>query len=200
MSGKATWVIGITGGIASGKSTLLRMFRAAGVPGIDSDRIVHQLLRRGTKIFSEVVETFGEEYLTSRGDLDRKKLGRTVFANRAARRKLERIVHPAVFADIARRIQSLRRRGRRRVAVDIPLLFETRATDGVDAIAVAYVPRDVQLNRLRRRHLARAPAMARIRAQWSLDWKRRRADKVFDMTRSLPRIQREVRQWLSQRQ
>ncbi len=192
-------VIGITGGIASGKSTLLKLFRAEGVAGVDSDLIVHQLLCRGTKVYSAVVETFGEEYLNSEGILNRKKLGRKVFSNRVARRKLEGIVHPAVFAAIARETQRLRRRGRRQVAVDIPLLFETHATSGVDVIAVAYVPRSIQLKRLRRRNLTPSEAMARIRAQWSLERKRRRADIVFDMRKSLTQIKREVRSWLRER-
>lgn len=190
-------VIGITGGIASGKSTLLKLFRLEGVPGIDSDLIVHRLLRRGTRVYSAVVRAFGKEYLNSRGGLDRRKLGRKVFSNSAAREKLERIVHPAVFAAIAGETRKWRRRGCRRVAVDIPLLFETHASSGVDVIAVAYVPRSIQLERLRRRKLTATEAMARIRAQWKLERKCRKANIVFDMRKSLTHIKQEVRAWLS---
>lgn len=192
------FVIGITGGIASGKSTLLNLFRAEGIPCIDSDRIVHQLLRRGTKVFSEIIETFGEQYLISgKGELDRKKLGRMVFSNRSARRKLEKIVHPAVFANIAHQTRTLRRRGCLRVAVDIPLLYETKAIHGVDAVAVAYVPRSIQIQRLRQRNLTRTEALARLGAQWSLERKRKQADIVFDMRKPIPQIRREVRSWLN---
>ena len=194
---KKMLIVGVTGGIASGKSTLLGIFRSLGVAGIDSDGIVHQLLKRGTRVFSEVVAAFGEKYLNRFGELDRRHLGRTVFSSRAARLRLERIVHPAVFAEIARQTQAMRRRGRRMVAIDIPLLYETRATGAADLVAVAYVPRPVQMRRLMKRSLTRAESAARIRAQWGLDWKRRRADVVFDMTKSLRRIKREVRSWLS---
>lgn len=197
---RGTLIVGITGGIASGKSTLLKMFRAAGAGGIDCDRIVHQLLRRGTRVFSEVVATFGDSYLTRQGELDRGRLGRKVFSDRAARRRLERIIHPAVFAEIARKTREFRGRGRRWVAVDIPLLFETRATQGVDRIVVAYVPRPVQLARLKRRGLTRPEALSRMRSQWSLEWKRRRADVVFDMTKPLGQIQREVHTWVRKQQ
>ncbi len=196
MNKRRLTVIGITGGIASGKSTLLGYFQSAGVPGIDCDRIVHQMLRRGTRVYSEIVAVFGEGYLDRRGELDRRRLGRTVFSDRSARRKLERIVHPAVFASIARQTVAYRRRGYRVIAVDIPLLFETRSARGVDVIAVAYVPRAVQVRRLRQRGWTVSEALARIRAQWSLDWKRRHADKVFDMRRSLRQIRWEVRQWV----
>lgn len=188
---------GITGGIASGKSTLLKIFRTLGVPGIDSDRIVHQLLRRGTRVFSEVVAAFGEAYLTRTGELDRRKLGRRVFSSRAARRRLEGIVHPAVFAEIARKSQSFRRQGRKILAIDIPLLFEAGARRGVDVVVVAYVPRAVQMRRLRARGFSSRDAAARLRAQWGLDWKRRHADVVFDMRKSLQGIKKEVGAWLS---
>jgi len=191
-------VIGVTGGIASGKSTLLGLLRREGVPGIDSDRIVHRLLRRGTAVYSDVAAAFGEAYLGARGEIDRRKLGRTVFASRAARRKLERIVHPAVFAQIAEEAGRLRRRGHRRMAVDVPLLFETRADEGVDVVAVAHVPRAVQVRRLLARGHTRAEATARIGSQLSLDWKRRRADKVFDMTKPINQVRQEVRAWLKQ--
>ncbi len=188
-----TTIVGITGGIATGKSTLLGIFRGMGVPTIDSDRIVHGLLRRGTKVFSAVVASFGRSYLSAGGCLDRRKLGEMVFRNRVARRRLERIVHPAVFTEIARQIGMYRRRHSPVVAVDIPLLFEARATIAIDMIVVAYAPPAIQIRRLRARGLGAQAARARIRAQWSIEYKRRRADIVFDMRSPIRRIRQEVR-------
>lgn len=189
-------LIGVTGGIASGKSTLMRMFRAAGVPGIDSDRIVHRLLRRGTRVFSKVKAVFGKSCLAPGGEIDRRKLGRKVFSDTRARRRLEAIVHPAVFSAIDQSSRRLARRGARIAAVDIPLLFETRSARKFDLVVVAYAPRSVQLRRLRERNLTRAEAIFRLRAQWSLEWKRRRADAVFDMTKPISKLKKEVGQWI----
>lgn len=189
-------VVGVTGGIASGKSTLMGMFRSAGVPGIDSDRIVHRLLRKGTRVFHLVKSAFGPACLDQHGNIDRRALGRRVFSDVRARRRLERIVHPAVFAEIDRSVRRLARRRVRLAAVDIPLLYETKSEIRYDVIVVAYVPRSVQILRLLRRGMPRLAARARIQAQWSLEWKRRRADVVFDMTKPLGRLKGEVVQWI----
>ncbi|MBI4179089.1 dephospho-CoA kinase [bacterium] len=193
---KSMVVVGLTGGIASGKSTLMGVFRSAGVPGVDIDRIVHRLLRKGTRVYAAVRALFGGEYLTPSGQIDRRRLGRKIFSDRSARRCLERIVHPAVFAEMDRRIGRYARRGARLVVVDIPLLYETRSARRFDKIVVAYAPRRVQMARLLRRGLGRAESAARIRAQWSLAWKRRRADVVFDMQRPLSKIRQEVERWV----
>lgn len=189
-------VIGVTGGIASGKSTLVSMLAREGCCVVDSDVIVHRLLLKRTRVHARVRKVFGADYLDAHGELDRRKLGRLVFADRVARRRLEGIIHPAVFAEIRRQIRAFRARGCRCVVVDIPLLFETHAERLVDTIAVAYAPRSVQMRRLSARGLARTDALRRIRAQWSLDAKRRRADVVFDMRKTMSQIQREVRQWI----
>ncbi len=193
-----TRIVGVTGGIATGKSTLLGMFRRLGVACIDSDAIAHRLMKRGGRVYSDVLAVFGDRYLDASGEIDRRALGCRIFSSRPARRALERIVHPAVFAEIARRIRHFRRRGRGIVAVDIPLLFETRAEPVVDEIVLAYAPRSVQVERLRRRGISPAAAAARLRAQWSIGRKRARSDKIFDMRRSLREIRREVRTWLRQ--
>lgn len=196
MSGSVR-LLGITGGVGSGKSTLMRLLGRAGVPGIDSDAIVHRLLGRGTQVYAEVVAQFGEDILGESGRIDRRRLGRKVFASKASRRRLERIIHPAVFAEIAREVRRLGAGGCKLAAVEIPLLFETGAERGMDKTVVAYAPKSVQLERVMRRdNLSRADTLRRIESQIPIGEKRRRADAIFDMRKPLRVLGAEVRDFV----
>jgi len=174
-------IIGLTGSIASGKSTVSAILREIGAPVIDADAIVHELQRPGTEVTAAIAREFGPGVIRPDGTLDRAALGRIVFADPERRRALEAIVHPAVRAEMLRRIESLRQEGRPAVVLDIPLLYESGWDRFVDEVWVVFVDRDTQKARLMARNgLSPEDAEVRIAAQADLDEKARRADRVID--------------------
>jgi len=174
-------IIGLTGSIASGKSTVSAILREIGAPVIDADAIVHELQRPGTEVTAAIAREFGPGVIRPHGTLDRAALGRIVFADPERRRALEAIVHPAVRAEMLRRIESLRQEGRPAVVLDIPLLYESGWDRFVDEVWVVFVDRDTQKARLMARNgLSPEDAEVRIAAQADLDEKARRADRVID--------------------
>jgi len=196
-----TRVIGLTGGIGTGKSTVAGMLAALGAVVIDSDRIVHELQAPGAPLVAEIADAFGPGVLAPDGSLDRAALGARVFADEAARLRLNAIVHPAVGRESARRLQAARASGAPLVVLDIPLLFETRLHGtasrtnlGVQAIVVVYAPRALQIRRqLERNGYGRKEAERRVDAQLSIEEKRAQADHVIDNSGTLPETERQVR-------
>lgn len=194
-----TRVVGLTGGIGTGKSTVAKMLSRLGAAVVDADAIVHELQAPGTPLLRQIVEAFGEEVLRPDGSLDRARLGRRVFADPEARQRLNRIVHPAVGAEMARRLEAARRGGARLVVLDIPLLLEGRARGGgagdlVEAVIVVYAPESLQIERqMARDGATREEAQARVRAQMPIEEKRRLADHVIDNSGSLEETRRQVR-------
>lgn len=171
------WVIGLTGGIATGKSTVIRALRRRGVTVIDADRIAQEVVRPGHPVWRKLRRAFGTRCFSSRGTLNRRRLGEWVFQHPAQRRVLERLTHPTIIG----RIRSQLQRARGIVILDAPLLFEARLTPLVDQVVVVWAPLATQLDRLQRRNrLSRQAALQRIRAQWPLVRKRRLADVVLN--------------------
>ncbi|MDR5684229.1 MAG: dephospho-CoA kinase [Armatimonadota bacterium] len=161
-------VVALTGGIASGKSTVARLLRELGAEVIDADQIAREVTAPGQPALAEVVAAFGEAYLLPDGGLDRRKLGELVFADPQARAKLNAIVHPRVRARLREaRERIARERPDTVLVMDIPLLFESDVPDyeGMDAIVV-YASPETQIARLMARDgLSRDQAQARLRAQ-----------------------------------
>lgn len=157
--------VGLTGGVASGKSTVAALLVAEGAVLIDADALARQVVAGSTPGLAAVVEEFGKQLLTPEGELDRPAMGRLVFADEAARRRLERIVHPLVFERIAELEQQAPDDAI--VVHDIPLLAERAAgTDDFDAVIVVDAPRELQLERMQSaRGWDRADAESRIAAQ-----------------------------------
>ncbi|MGY2703908.1 dephospho-CoA kinase [Nocardioides sp. HB32] len=156
--------VGLTGGIASGKSTVSEMLAELGATIIDGDVLAREVVDKGTPGLAQVVEAFGPEILTDQGDLDRPKLGGIVFNDEAQRKLLEGIVHPLVFERYAELEAAAPRDGV--VVHDIPLLAETGRADDFDAVIVVETPAEVQVERmLRDRGWTRADAESRIAAQ-----------------------------------
>jgi dephospho-CoA kinase len=197
-----TRVVGLTGGIGTGKSTVARMLAALGAVVIDSDQIVHELQAPGAPLVAEIAEAFGSAVLLPDGALDRAALGALVFRDEAARKRLNAIVHPAVGRESARRLQAARAAATALVVLDIPLLLETRlhgtasrANLGVEAVVVVYAPRALQIRRqLERNGYAREEAERRVDAQLSIEEKRALADHVIDNSGSLEETERQVRE------
>jgi dephospho-CoA kinase len=195
-------IVGLTGGIASGKSTVARMLTELGATVIDADAIVHELQAPGSPLLAEIVESFGPQILTADGALDRAALGALVFSDREARERLEGIVHPKVGAEMLRRIAAARSSGATLIVLDIPLLFEGRARGtgtaaqmALDATILATVPEEVQVERqVERDGCDRDEALRRIRAQLPLEEKNRLADYVIDNSGSRAETERQVRE------
>jgi dephospho-CoA kinase len=195
-------IVGLTGGIASGKSTVARMLTDLGATVIDADAIVHELQAPGSPLLAEIVEAFGPQILTADGALDRAALGALVFSDRGARERLEGIVHPKVGAEMLRRIAAARGSGAKLIVLDIPLLFEGRARGtgtaaqmALDATILATVPEEVQVERqVERDGCDRDEALRRIRAQLPLEEKQRLADYVIDNSGSRAETERQVRE------
>lgn len=187
-----TLLVGLTGGIASGKSTVSKMFAQRGAKIVDADQIARQVVEPGTIGLQEVVKAFGTDILKE-GELDRKALGRIVFQDEKARKRLNQIVHPLIRKEMLRQTRQYEEAGEWIVIWDVPLLFESQLTDWVKKVIVVYVSQEVQLERLQKRdHLSKKEALERIHAQLPIEEKRKKADYVIDNQESLTSTERQV--------
>ena len=174
-------VLGITGSIASGKSTVSGMFQARGALLVSADQLAREAVLPGSATLARLVERFGGDILLANGELNRTRLGALVFADPAARRDLEAIMHPAIAALAETRLRCLRRAGETLIVYEAPLLFEVGAEGRVDRVLVVRIDPGVQLQRLMRRDgLDEAAARLRIAAQMPQAEKLARADFVID--------------------
>ncbi|PEV87766.1 dephospho-CoA kinase [Bacillus thuringiensis] len=176
-----TVVIGLTGGIASGKSTVSQMFRELSIPVIDADIIAREVVEQGKPAYNKIVEVFGAEVLQQDGELDRPRLGSIVFYNEEKRLQLNKIVHPAVREEMNRKKEMYIKEGMQAVVLDIPLLFESKLTSLVDRVLVVAVKPHTQLERLmKRNNFSEEEATARIQSQMPLEEKVKNADEVIN--------------------
>lgn len=174
-------VIGLTGGIATGKSTISKMFKSFHIPVIDADKIAREVVEPGKTAYDHIVRTFGKGITQGDGTIDRKKLGQIIFSDERKRKQLNEIVHPAIRRKMIDRRDEYLKQGERAVVLDIPLLFESDLTHFVDQIIVVYIPEALQLERLLKRdHLNKVDALKRIRAQLPIEEKVKKADAVID--------------------
>jgi len=190
--------VALTGGIATGKTTVMRLLQARQVPTIDADVLAREVVAPGTPGLGTLIERFGRDVLAPDGALDRRALAAVVFADPHARRDLERIVHPAVYAAITRWLHDLPPETPLAVA-DIPLLFETGREGDFDRVVVVACSPDEQVRRVMARDsVTDAEARARMAAQWPVDHKVARADHVIWTTGSFEETQRAVDQLVLQ--
>ncbi|RXI98515.1 dephospho-CoA kinase [Anaerobacillus alkaliphilus] len=173
-------IIGLTGGIASGKSTVSKMLTDIGIPVVDADVIAREVVEIGEPAYEKIIETFGADILAFDRNLDRKKLGTIVFNNEKQRLALNEIVHPAIRKRMKDRVAQWQEKGYRTIVLDIPLLFESKLTSMVEKIIVVYVDEELQLERLKLRdQFTDQEAMARISSQMPLQDKILLADEVI---------------------
>jgi dephospho-CoA kinase len=173
--------VALTGNVASGKSSVARLFADWGATVVDADAIVRELQQPGTPIFDRIAARFGAEVVTPDGELDRVRLRTLVLADATARKDLEAIVHPAVAAERERLIDEARRRGEAIVVSDIPLLFEVMDPQAFDAVVLVDAPEQVRRERLLRdRGLSAQEAVGLFRAQHPAADKRARSDFIID--------------------
>ncbi len=172
--------IGLTGGIATGKSYVLNRLRLRGVPCLDADELAHGVTAAGTEATAAIAERFGQQVLAADGSIDRKKLGAIVFADASARRELEALTHPAVYRAIEAGLRAFTLIGEDAFAVvDVPLLYETGAEKMFDKVIVTTCAPETQLARLLARGMTEEAARQRLAAQWPADQKAQRADFVL---------------------
>jgi dephospho-CoA kinase len=189
-------LIGVTGGIATGKSTVDALLAAHGAAVIDADLLARKHHLAGEPALAEVAQRFGGEMLQADGSLDRARLGALVFADADARRDLERITHPRITALMQERIAQALAGPAPLVAVDIPLLFENARESLFEGVLLVYAPRDVQVRRMRERNgLDADAALQRLAAQLPIDEKRDRATWVIDNSSGLEATSRAVDAW-----
>jgi dephospho-CoA kinase len=190
-------LIGLTGGIGTGKSRVAGFLRELGVTVIDADEATRAVQAPGTEGLRLLADAFGEEILTPEGALDRPRLAAIAFADPKARQRLDGIVHPLVRRWMAERQREAAARGDPLVVLDVPLLFETRGTDGLDAVILVYAPEELQLKRLTElRGMDERAARERIAAQMPIDEKRRLASHVILNTGTLDELRAEAeRTW-----
>lgn len=185
--------IGLTGSVATGKSTVSNMIQQAGIPLVDADIAARKVVEPGTEGLKEIVAYFGEEILLADGTLDRAKLGEIIFKDKEKREKLNEITHPRVKDYMLEARERFFRAGEELVFFDIPLLFESHLESLVDQIVVVWTTPETELKRLmERNNLTKEDALRRIESQMGIDEKARKADFVIDNNEFLEKTQKQV--------
>jgi dephospho-CoA kinase len=189
-------LVGLTGGVATGKSTAADMFKKLGAPVIDADRLARQVVEPGKPAWRAIVKLFGETILNPDRSLDRQALGGIVFRNPKKRQQLERIIHPRVAREQRRLVRLIAKNKSRAVVIyEVPLLFEAGVDKRVDQIIVVTANRETQIDRLKNRNgLSRAEALRRINSQMALAKKIQRADHVLNGMLPRPSLRRQIGQ------
>ncbi|CDP03516.1 unnamed protein product [Coffea canephora] len=179
-------IVGLTGGIGSGKSTVSNLFKAHGIPVVDADVVARDVLKKGTGGWKKVVAAFGEDILLPDGEVDRPKLGRIVFSDPQKRQILNRFLAPYISSGILLEVLKLWMKGCKIIVLDVPLLFEAKMDRWTNPIVVVWVDPETQLHRLMARDgTTEEDSKSRINSQMSLDLKRTKADILIDNTGSL---------------
>ncbi|MDM5278724.1 dephospho-CoA kinase [Paenibacillus silvae] len=193
--------IGLTGGIATGKSSVSAYLASKGALLIDADVIAREVMMPGHPVLAAAVQRFGQAILNADGTLDRKKLGSIVFQHPEERKALEAITHPAIRKEMRERAAAYEMQHPDKLIVsDIPLLYESGLEDGFEEIMVVYVPREVQLERLMSRdQMTQADAEARIAAQMDIERKKERANIVIDNSGSWAQTEKQLQAFLTRK-
>ncbi|MGT2889708.1 dephospho-CoA kinase [Streptococcus dysgalactiae subsp. equisimilis] len=198
MSEKKVLMIGITGGIASGKSTVVAMIKEAGYQVIDADQVVHQLQEKGGRLYEALKQAFGNEILKEAGDLNRKKLSEMVFSNPSHMATSSAIQNQIIKEELAAERDQLAQ-SQTVIFMDIPLLIELGYQDWFDAIWLVYVDAQTQLRRLMaRNHLREVDAKKRLSSQLSIEEKRPYASLVIDNSGDMETLRKQVHKALEQ--
>ena len=180
------YAVVLTGGIATGKSTVAKIFKEFGFEIIDADKIAHETLEKNQ---AKIIELFGEEYVVD-GSVNRKALGRLIFSNKEEKSKLENLLHPLIFSEIQKQSEKFDR-DKKPYFVDIPLFFESSRYPIKKSIVV-YIPKEEQLQRLIKRDgTTKEEALQRINAQLPIDEKKQRATYIIDNQKDLESLKQE---------
>jgi len=188
-------VIGLTGGISSGKSTVSQFLAKLGAVIIDADKVGHEVFKPDSEAWREVVAAFGRQIITTNGAIDREKLGEIVFSNSEARARLNQIMHPRMYDSVKTRLDEYRRQGAGIVVLEAPLLLEAGWTSLVDEVWVATASEATVLKRLRERTgLSEKESLARIRSQLPTEKRVKHADVVINTDCGLEELKAKVKE------
>ncbi len=183
-------IIGITGGIASGKSNIIRIIKEKGYKIINSDQIYNDLVQKGGIIYQNILNNFGPDYLDDDGNIDRIKLGKLIYNDNNQRIKLNNITHP-IIKDVIKK--EIKKSNDSLIFVEIPLLFEAKFEDICDFIIVSYLPKDIQIKRLMYRdNIDKEYAIKKINSQMQLDEKKELADFIIDTSSTFKNTEKQV--------
>ena len=183
-------VIGITGGIASGKSYVSSVVKKSGYPVIDADQISKELSEKDKPVYNAIVRTFGESYLDENKNLNRQKLASLIFNDKQAKGLLNGISHPLIIDEMERQIKNAESD---LVFVDVPLLYESHIENMFDKIVCVYLPRTIQIERLMKRdNITYEYAVKKIESQKSLEEKKNLADFVINSSNSFDSVDKSV--------
>ncbi len=192
-------IIGLTGGIASGKSTVANMLRDKSIPIVDADVVAREVVEIGTDSYKKLVSEFGQEILNSDKTLNRPKLGSIIFQDQEKREKLNSIMHPSIRTSMKEKTQKYIEDGHEVVVMDIPLLFESKLTHLVDKTLLVFVTEKTQLKRLMERNdLTEKEATDRIQSQMPLSEKVKLSHAVIDNNGSLTKTEQQLNEILDE--
>ena len=192
-------IVGLTGGIASGKSTVSDLFKGEDIPVIDTDKIARELLETGSDAYNEVVSHFSSEILFANGEINRKLLGKLIFSNPKRRDVLNGIIHPRVLEIMRLEIKQCEEKGESLVVIDVPLLFESGFDKECHKTIVVFTTPEKQLSRLMDRdQIDEEYASVKIAAQMPLSEKVKKADFVIDNSQSILETKKDFLQILEQ--
>jgi dephospho-CoA kinase len=186
-------VFGLTGGVATGKSTVAKLLKALGVPVLDADSLAHKAINAGNEAYTRLITAFGEGILLADGKIDRRKLRGLLIGDPKAKEEIEAIVHPEVMRQSAKKIQDFQEKGAKWTLFEVPLLFESGLEKGLSPTIVVYCPSSLQLERLLSRDkMGKDEAIRFIGMQWDIETKRRLADYVIDNQGSLEDLKKQT--------
>lgn len=191
--------IGLTGGIASGKSTVARILREMGHSVVDADALARLVVAKNGPAYREVILVFGPDFVDNSGDLDRKKLGQAVFADKKKRVQLEQIIHPKVKSLAFLERSRLETEGKNIAFYDVPLLYEKNLESEFDAVLLVYAPESIQLERMMIRNgYSESEARERMEAQIPIDQKLLRSQYVIKNTGKIEDLKKEIKNFLGE--
>jgi len=190
-------IVGLTGGIVSGKSTVAKMFKDLGAKIIDADKLGHKIILPNEPAWEKIVKLFGKELLKENLSIDRKKLGEIVFDDQRLLKKLNEITHPEIIKLIKEEIKSIKKKKDKKediLIIDAALIYEAKIDNLMDKIIVVYIEEDEQIRRLRKRdNLSAEEALKRIKSQMSINKKIEFADYIIDNSNSLDKTREQVK-------
>ena len=190
-------IVGLTGGISSGKSTVSSYLKQLKIPVIDADEVARKVVEPNSQGAIEIRKAFGSDVFEEDGSLNRQKLGALIFSNAENRQKLDDLLQPLIKIMILEEIEEYRQKGETMIVLDLPLLFEKQYEELCEEIIVVYVPKELQLERLMRRNqYTKQEALSRIDSQLSIEEKRKRATVLLDNQGTIQQLYHQVEQWL----
>ena len=190
-------IVGLTGGISSGKSTVSSYFKQLEIPVIDADEVARKVVGPNSQGAIEIRKAFGSDVFEEDGSLNRQKLGALIFSNAENRQKLDDLLQPLIKIMILDEIEEYRQKGETMIVLDLPLLFEKYYEELCEEIIVVYIPKELQLERLMKRNqYTKQEALSRIDSQLSIEEKRKRATVLLDNQGTIQQLYQQVEQWL----